>query len=142
MKARIGLCDKQHNQQLPVCFSNVTSLQQDWTPLCVLALLIKFDSSWLWACCQGPIMLLKIDDPLPAPPPPKSQKPYLPPSKSIVAFRPAGSHMLLFLQDRQWALSRHLAMKVIPGTPFPYALCTERALSCATILAARYSQCT
>jgi len=50
--------------------------------------------------------------------------------------------MLPVVQDRQWALSRHLAMKVIPGIPFPYALCTDCALSWATFLAARYSQCT
>lgn len=41
--------------------------------------------------------------------------------------------MLLVLQARQWALSRHLAMKVIPGTSSPYALCTNHALSWVTI---------
>ncbi len=78
-------------------------------------------------------MLLKMVDPLPSPsqspnalsPPPPSPIP-----KSILSFRPAGSHMLLVLQDRQWALSRHLAMKVIPGIPFPDALCTAVTVYC------------
>lgn len=65
-------------------------------------------------------MLLNIDDTLPGPPPqPPNVLSLPPPPESITSFRPARSHMLVVLQDRQWALSRHLAMKVIPGIPFP-----------------------
>ena len=82
-------------------------------------------------CCS------KLMTPFLRPPPPPPQTPPPPPPpphEFMTSFRPARSHMLLVLQDRQWALSRHLAVKVIPGTPFLYALCINCALSWATFL--------